>query len=363
MTESLPPSVRPLASFRGLYALGALVVVIAGLRQAADILVPVAFAGFITVLLQPAVRRLRHWGVPVAIAIPLVVIALLTLLALVASFVGASVNAFAAAVPRYQRRVFETAALLTQWLEGHRVRIDFTQLLTSLDASAILPWVGGALTQVASMLSYVIFVLLMVVFLLFDAIDLPARLRIAFDRPEAELEQVRLVASEINHYIVLKTYLCLTTGVATLIILQLLHVDFAPLWALLAVVLGYVPNIGPIAASAPPVLLGLLQAGPGHMAIVLGSLAALHTVVGNLIEPQLLGRRLGLSSFVVFVSLIAWGWVWGAGGMLLSVPLTMTVKIMLENSREWRWLAILMGTGTDSVRNVPKPVSVTPLPK
>ncbi len=213
------------------------------------------------------------------------------------------------------------------------------------------------------MLSYVIFVLLMVVFLLFDAIDLPARLRIAFDRPEAELEQVRLVASEINHYIVLKTYLCLTTGVATLIILQLLHVDFAPLWALLAVVLGYVPNIGPIAASAPPVLLGLLQAGPGHMAIVLGSLAALHTVVGNLIEPQLLGRRLGLSSFVVFVSLIAWGWVWGAGGMLLSVPLTMTVKIMLENSREWRWLAILMGTGTDSVRNVPKPVSVTPLPK
>jgi predicted PurR-regulated permease PerM len=88
------------------------------------------------------------------------------------------------------------------------------------------------------------------------------------------------------------------------------------------------------------------------MAIVLGSLATLHTIVGNVIEPQLLGRRLGLSSFVVFVSLIVWGWIWGAGGMLLSVPLTMTVKIMLENSREWRWLAILMGSGTDTVRAV-----------
>jgi AI-2 transport protein TqsA len=348
VTESIPPSVRVTASFRGLFALGALVVVIAGLREAADILVPVAFAAFITVLLQPAVRRLRRWGLPVAIAIPLVVLALLALLALVASFVGASFNAFAAAVPRYQRRVFEMAALLTQWLGHHRIRIDFTQLLASLDASAVLPWVGGALTQVASTLSYVIFVLLMAVFLLFDTVDLPARLRMAFNRPESELEQVRLVASEINHYIVLKTYLCLATGTATLIILQLLHVDFAPLWALLAVMLGYVPNIGPIAASAPPVLLGLLQAGPGHMAIVLGSLATLHTIIGNVIEPQLLGRRLGLSSFVVFVSLIVWGWVWGAGGMLLSVPLTMTVKIMLENSREWRWLAILMGSGTES---------------
>jgi predicted PurR-regulated permease PerM len=190
----------------------------------------------------------------------------------------------------------------------------------------------------------------MVVFLLFDTVDLPNRLRMAFSRPEAELEQIRLVASEVNHYLGLKTYLCLTTGTATLIILQLLHVDFAPLWALLAVTLGYVPNIGPIAASAPPVLLALLQAGPGHMALVLGSLATLHTVVGNVIEPQLLGRRLGLSSFVVFVSLIVWGWIWGVGGMLLSVPLTMTVKIMLENSREWRWLAILMGSGNEAAR-------------
>ena len=356
MTDSIPPpSMRAATPFRGLFALGALVIVVAGLRAAADILVPVAFAGFITVLMTPAVRRLRRWGLPVAIAIPVVILALVALLGLVASFVGASLNGFAAALPRYQRRVFEMSAFLTQWLASHKVRVDFTQLLASIDATAILPWVGGALTQVASIVSYVIFVLLMVVFLLFDTVDLRARLRIAFSRPEAELEQIRLVASEINHYIVLKSYLCLTTGAATLIILELLDVDFAPLWALLAVTLGYVPNIGPIAASAPPVVLGLLQAGPGHMALVLGSLATLHTVVGNVIEPQLLGRRLGLSSFIVFVSLIVWGWVWGLGGMLLSVPLTMTVKIMLENSREWRWLALLMGTGNEHSRVAPRP--------
>jgi len=119
---------------------------------------------------------------------------------------------------------------------------------------------------------------------------------------------------------------------------------------LLALILGYVPNIGPIVASAPPVLLALLQKGPGPMMIVLGLLATLHTLVGNVIEPQLLGRRLGLNSFVVFVSLIVWGWIWGAGGMLLSVPLTMTIKVMLENSRDWNWLAIMMGTSGRETR-------------
>ena len=353
----MPPSVRAAPTFRGLFALAALVLVIAGLREAADILVPVAFAGFITVLLSPLVRLLRRWGVPIPIAIPLVVLILVALLALVGSVVGASLNGFATAVPQYQRRVFEIAAALSQWLSDHRIRIDFIKLLASIDSVRVLAWAGRALTQVASLISLTVLVLLMVVFLLFDAMDLPARLRLAFRRPEEELEQMRQVASEINHYIVLKTYLCLTTGTATLIILEVLHVDFAPMWAILTFSLGYVPNIGPIAASAPPVLLALLQAGPGRMTIVLGLLATLHTIVGNVIEPQLLGRRLGLSSFVVFVSLIVWGWIWGAGGMLLSVPLTMTLKILLENSRDWRWLSILMGPGAETGRNIITPPS------
>ncbi len=350
MSEPSPVSVRTSTNFRGLYAAAALVVIVAGLREASGILVPVVFAAFITVLLSPAVRFLRRLGVPVAIAIPLLVMGLIALLALAGSFVWTNINAFAVAIPRYQTRVLEIVESLTLWLGGHGIRINVTKLLASIDVGNVLALVGNALTQVASLLSYTVLVLLLVVFLLFDAVDLPSRLRQALRRPEEELEQVRHVASEIKHYIVLKTYLCLTTGTVTLIVLTIMGVDFAPLWALVAFVLGYVPNIGPVVASAPPVMLALLQVGPGHMMIVLGLLATLHTVVGNVIEPQLLGRRLGLSSFVVFVSLIVWGWIWGTGGMLLSVPLTMTIKILLENSREWRWLAVLMGSGSESRR-------------
>ena len=349
VSEPPPLSARTPSTFRGLFAVAALVLVIAGLREASAILVPVVFAGFITVLLAPVVSLLRRYRMPVAVAIPLVIAALIALVFLVGSFVGSSLNAFAVATPRYQQKVLDIVSSLTSWLSQHHVRTNVPKLMASVDAGKVLAIVGDALTQLASMVSYTILVLLMVVFLLFDVADLPARLRLALRRPEEELERVRHVASEIKHYIVLKTYLCLTTSTVTLIVLYVMGVDFAPLWALLALILGYVPNIGPFVASAPPVLLALLQKGPGNMMIVLGLLATLHTVVGNVIEPQLLGRRLGLSSFVVFVSLIVWGWIWGAGGMLLSVPLTMTIKILLENSRDWRWLAVLMGSESQRV--------------
>jgi AI-2 transport protein TqsA len=349
--SDLPPlSSRAPSTFRGLFAAAALVLVIAGLREASTILVPVVFAAFITVLLAPVVSLLRRYGVPAAIAIPLLIVALIAVVFLVGSFVGSSLNAFAVAMPRYQEKVLSIVSSLTLWLGQHGIRTNVAKLIASVDTGKVLAIVGDALTQLASLLSYTLLVLLMVVFLLFDSVDLPARLRLALRRPEQELEQVRHVASEIKHYIVLKTYLCLTTSSITLVVLYVMGVDFAPLWAVLALILGYVPNIGPFVASAPAVLLALLQYGPGHMMIVLGLLATLHTVVGNVVEPQLLGRRLGLSSFVVFVSLIVWGWIWGAGGMLLSVPLTMTIKILLENSRDWRWLAVLMGSGAQAQR-------------
>lgn len=344
VSDAPPMSGRPPSTFRGLYAAAALVLIVAGLKVASSLLVPVVFAFFFTVLLSPIVSQLRRYGVPASIAIPLLIVALIAIAFLVGSFAGSSLNAFAVAMPRYQQKVMNLVTSLTEWLGTHGIRTNAAKLMASVDTAKVLEFVGDALTQLASLLSYTILVILMVVFLLFEAVDLPGRLRLAFRRPEEELERVRHVASEIKHYIVLKTYLCLTTSSVTLIVCYIMGVDFAPLWALLALILGYVPNIGPIVASAPPVLLSLLQMGPGPMMVVLGLLASLHTVVGNVIEPQLLGRRLGLNSFVVFVSLIVWGWIWGTGGMLLSVPLTMTIKIMLENSRDWNWLAIMMGS-------------------
>ena len=152
------------------------------------------------------------------------------------------------------------------------------------------------------------------------------------------------VVTEVQEYLVIKTFLSLLTGVLLGCWCWIMDLDFPVLLGLVAFVLNYVPTIGSIIAGAPAVLLALIQPGLGlgHALIVAAGYFVVNTVFGNLIEPNLLGRRLGLSTLVVILSLIFWGWVWGPVGALLAVPLTMVVKIMLENTSDLRWVAVLL---------------------
>jgi len=137
----------------------------------------------------------------------------------------------------------------------------------------------------------------------------------------------------------------LSTGIAIGIWLWLLEIDYALLWALLAFLLNYVPNIGSIIAAIPAVLLALIQFGMGASLITALGYAVVNLVIGSFIEPKFMGRGLGLSTLVVFLSLVFWGWVLGPIGMLLSVPLTMILKIALQSNDDTRWIAIILGSG------------------
>ena len=141
-----------------------------------------------------------------------------------------------------------------------------------------------------------------------------------------------------------KTFVSAVMGVLSGLGVWLIGLDFPVLWGLIAFLFNYVPNIGPVLAAIPPLALSLLQLGVGGTLLIALLFLALHLVLGNILEPQLFGRRLGLSSLVVWASLIFWGWVWGPIGMLLSVPLTVIARIVLENSRELRWIAILLAS-------------------
>jgi AI-2 transport protein TqsA len=332
----------PKEPMHGLLVAACLVVIAAGLRVAAEVLVPVVIAAFLTVLLTPLVRTLRRLRVPPLVGIPLVVMTCVGVLALIVGVVGQSVNALVTSAPHYHQRFVELTHSLDVWLRDHRVAVSQQRLMAALRPDTVLPLVGRTLSQVAVVLSHTLLVLILVVFLLFDAVDLPERMKGALGRSGVDLSRWSRIAAEVKEYLVIKTYLCLFTGLVTWIVLFATGIDFAPLWALLAVLLAYVPNIGPFIATAPPVLLALLQVGPGRMIIVLGLLSTVYLVIGNVIEPQLLGRRLGLSAFSVFVALIFWGWIWGPAGMLLSVPLMVVLKILLENSPTYGWLALLL---------------------
>jgi predicted PurR-regulated permease PerM len=320
--------------------------VIAALRAASQVLIPVTFAAFLTVLLAPVLRSLKRLHVPTFLGIPLTVLSCVAVLLLLFTVVGQSVNALVATAPRYQERFVSLTHGAIAWLSAHGIEVSQQKLISSLRSDRALSLLGQALSELATLLSHVMLILLLVLFLLVDTVDLPQRMKATFGGARVEILRLYRIAEEVKQYLVLKTYLCLLTGFVVWVVLTVTGIDFAPLWALLSVLLGYVPNIGPFIASAPPVVLALLQVGPGRMVIVLAMLSTVHMVIGNLLEPHVLGRRLGLSAFSVFVALIVWGWIWGAAGMLLSVPLMVVIKILLENSPRYGFLAQLLEPAT-----------------
>ncbi len=201
---------------------------------------------------------------------------------------------------------------------------------------------GGTLTRVFSFASNAFLVFLILIFTLAEATVFPAKFRAILGREHGHSSRLTKIVTEVQEYLGIKTFISLATGVLLGAWCWVLDLDFPILLGLVAFVLNYVPTVGSIIASAPAMLLALIQYGPGHALIVIVGYLVVNMAFGNLIEPNLLGRRLGLSTLVVILSLIFWGWVWGAVGALLAVPLTMVVKIMLENTSDLRWVAILL---------------------
>jgi predicted PurR-regulated permease PerM len=195
-------------------------------------------------------------------------------------------------------------------------------------------------------------ILITVVFILLEASGFPAKLRTALRNPDESIGHFQKITENVKHYLALKTLLSLGTGFCVTMLLLFLGVDFAILWGIVAFLMNYIPNIGSILASVPAILLAFVQFGPGKAAIVAVGYLAINMLFGPVMEPRVMGHGLGLSTLVVFMSLVFWGWVLGPVGMLLSVVLTMIVKIALESRNDTRWLGVLLG---GSVEPLPEP--------
>jgi predicted PurR-regulated permease PerM len=186
------------------------------------------------------------------------------------------------------------------------------------------------------------FILLTVIFILLEASGFPQKLQDAFPDPEKTVGPFRTFMESVNRYLVIKTLFSLATGITIWLWLTFLGVDFAPTWGMVAFFLNFVPNIGSIIAAVPAILLALIQLGAPSALLVCLGYAVVNIVFGNVLEPRFMGRGLGLSTLVVFISLIFWGWVLGTIGMVLSVPLTMIVKIALASDEDTQWIAIML---------------------
>lgn len=330
-----------------LVGLAAFVIIIAGLKAASQIVVPFMLAVFIAIVCAPLMASLRRRKVPTWLSIVLVVLVVLVGLGMMGALVGSSLDDLSKQLPTYKSRFAEEMSSLLASLNNIGIHISYDKIKGYVDPSSLMQLVAKALSGLGSALTNFVLVIMTVVFILFEAVELPKKLSLALNDATQSLEHFRSFINSVNRYLVIKTSVSLLTGVVIALWLWIIGVDFPILWGVCAFLLNFVPNIGSIIAAVPAVLLAFVQLGPLYAGLTALGFVVVNLFVGNVIEPRYMGKGLGLSTLVVFLSLLLWGWVFGPVGMLLSIPLTIIVKLALEANPRMKWLAVMIDSSSN----------------
>ena len=326
----------------------ALFVVLAGIKTAATLLVPFLLSAFIAIICNPVVTKAAQYRIPKPIAVVFVIVIFLSIALSLAGLVGNSLTELSQLLPEYRAQLKEEFVWLTTQLDKYNIKVSSDLLIEYFDPGAAMGLAANMLSGLGGVMANLFLIIITVIFMLFEASSVPRKLHLAMDDPQARLKQIDEFLASVNNYLAIKTLVSIATGVCVSVMLWALGLDFFLLWGVLAFLLNYIPNIGSIIAAVPAMSLAVLQLGPVTAGFIGLGYLTINTVMGNVVEPRYLGRGLGLSTLVVFLSLIFWGWLLGTVGMLLSVPLTMIIKIALESSSEGRWFAVLLSSAEET---------------
>jgi predicted PurR-regulated permease PerM len=381
-----------------LLASASIIIILAGLKASQTLIAPFLLAVFFALVLMPPLRFLKQKGLSDIVAlIALSVIVFLFGLGVVLIF-SSSLTNFADRLPTYREKTTAGITILDDWINVtidrfEQVNDSFpkiqyeieteikpeidTELKTESKTENVNPVTPEVLPEVPpevqpesprerfsllniiqldTLVAYVhlgvkellnvatvsSLIAIMVIFMLIEASRMPEKVREAFGGRDLSNEYFNKIAADTWNYMKIKTIVSLLTGLATATGLWFLGVEYALLWGILMFFLNYIPNIGSIIAAVPPILLALIDQG-----LTMGIIVTIYLIVVNMgfgygVEPRFLGEGLGISSLIVLLSLIFWGWLLGPIGMFLSAPLTMVLKIVLQNDPKTRWVAVLL---------------------
>ena len=329
---------------RVLVSLAAFVVVMAGVMASSSILTPLLLSLFIAIISGQPILWLSSKGVNHALAIIIVLISTLAIFTGIGMVIGTSITNFANDAPIYANKLGEMLDVLLVSLTNRGINISPERWEGIIAPGRIMNYTASILSDFGAFMSNALLIFFIVVFILMERASLRLKAEIIAENYHNNLNVLAAIIESIRTYLGLKTLISLVTGIFIWVWLLIFGVKYAVLWGLIAFLLNYIPNIGSIIAGVPTVLFALVQLGPGGAGWTLLGYLIVNMIVGNLIEPRLMGRKMELSTLIVFLSLIFWGFVLGTIGMFLAVPLTMTFKIMLDQYPKTQWISILLGS-------------------
>lgn len=351
------PVYRQTPAMSWLFGLASLVVIVAGMRAAQELIVPLLASLFLTVICYPPLEWMQKKRLPTWFALVVIILLVSVSLLLVVAIVGSSLQDLTSHIGDYQAQLEAKKDALLDWIAGR----GYPEVKEKLKDRKVFSPGGGVqlltsfLTSLASLFSDVFWVLLITVFMLLEASTIPGKLAdISRDDPGRDRsQQIHQIRTAVWQYATLKTMISLLVGGGVVVLLKILGVNYALLWGLIAFFFNFIPNIGSVLAAVPGITMALIQYDFKTAVYAAIGYVLINLVFSNIVEPRVMGKGMGISALVVFLSLIFWGWVLGPVGMILSVPLTMIVKIVLENSEQGRWIAILLSGESPTAERVP----------
>ncbi|WP_199904913.1 AI-2E family transporter [Nocardioides sediminis] len=343
-----------------LMATAAMVVVVAGLRSASDIVGPVVLALALTIVFHPLRRGLERRMPGWAASVVLLVCVYAVILGLALSLL-VSAGRLAALVAEYASEADDLVANVTGWLADRGVGSDQTDAVAgSLDASQLADTVTSLLAGFGALLSNFFFLVTLLFFLTFDAAQVPRLVDHVRDHRPELVTALSSYASGTRTYLGVSAVFGLIVAVIDTVLLWAMGVPGAFVWGVLAFVTNFIPNIGFVIGLVPPAIIALLEGGPGLALAVVVVYCLVNVVIQSFIQPRYVGNAVGLSTTLTFLSLVFWTWVLGPLGALLAVPMSLLAKALLvEADPATRWMEPLVSGHPDEHPDA-RPVEVQP---
>jgi AI-2 transport protein TqsA len=318
---------------------------VAALKLASPVFILLLLTVLLTYLIDPLVVVLKNkLRLPLWLALALAVAIIAAVLGGIVLLFVFELPRFARSFPRFQEEIFTRAGVMLDGVERSLGVTFAADPFEELRTAPLRPLLGRLGRSSLRILSEFILVFFLAIILLLGKYRMIRMILTVFPRRHS---LVPIMLKHIDHhmraYLGIKALASLVIGIGTTLILLGFKVEFAVTWGFLTMLLNFVPTIGPLSAIALPTAMAFVQY-PGLMPLaVVASLGVLHVGISNYIEPRFLGERLDLSFFVIFVSLFFWGWLWGAAGVFLAVPVTVSIKIILERVPATANVARLLG--------------------
>ncbi|MDR0321466.1 MAG: AI-2E family transporter [Treponema sp.] len=327
-------------------------IIVAGavLKIAASVILPFTIAALLAFVLFPLTKVLDKIKCPRFISILLVVVIIVTGMCLFGTVLFTSGKMVVAKQEQYEDRfkeVYTWAAKLFD-LPNDEALTTWENLW---DQEAIRKWIRDSTISVSNnvlkFITSAILAIFFVVFLLVETGYFREKLEIAFENRRERIERMgNDIISQITKYLAAKFLISLVNGVIFAVIFSFIGLEFAIVWGVIQFMLNFIPTLGSIVAGTAMSVFALVQfwPNPGPVILVVVIVLAVNMILGNIIDPKIIGDNVGISPLMIIISLTIWGWIWGFAGMVLAVPMTVIIKIVCENIPIMEPVSILIGS-------------------